>query len=313
MLSPGVQLEQLCASARQEVVLVAPFIKVGAIERLVSNIPSVVELKCVTRWRPEEIIAGVSDLEVWKLLRERTGSSLWLRPDLHAKFYRADEKCLVGSANLTFTALGWSSHPNFELLVSIAVGNPEVANFEESLLNGCVEVDDSIFEQVSSAVEALVDELQIPPNLLESIEDQSPLESKTPTQAWLPSLRNPEALYTAYLGYFDQLTTALRETALVDLGTLNPPKGLSRNAFEVYIGTQLLQMPVVRKVDCFVVSPQRFGAVRDLLGTLDCAEKPDFEPDRAWQTLMRWLLYFLPKRYTVQQPRHSEIFSRLIT
>lgn len=311
MLSPGVQLEHLCASAQQELVLVAPFIKVAAMERLVSNISNAVELKCVTRWRPEEIIAGVSDLEVWTLLRERTRSSLWLRPDLHAKFYRADEICLVGSANITFSALGWSINPNFELLASIPIDNSEIVDFEEILLNGCVEVDDSIFEQVTSAVEALRDEIKFAPNILELIEDQPPLEINIPLQAWLPSLRNPEALYKAYIGALDQLTTALRQSALVDLGVLNPPKGLSKNAFEAYIRTQLLQMPVVNKVDSFVISPQRFGAVRNLLSTLDCGKKPDFEPDRAWQTLMRWLLYFFPKRYTVEQPQYSEIFSRL--
>jgi len=310
MSSPGFQLEQLCSSAQQEVVLVAPFIKVGTLERLISKIPVEVDLKCVTRWRPEEIISGVSDLEVWTLFRQRSRSSLWLRPDLHAKFYRADGKCLVGSANLTFTALGWSLHPNLELLVSIPVDHPEVVDFEETLLNGCVEVDDSIFEQVSSLVEALADEINIPPNVFESGDDQQSLANVTDIREWLPSLRNPEALYKAYIGALDQLTTALRQSALLDLGVLNPPKGLSKKAFEAYIGTQLLQMPIVHKVDSFVVSPQRFGAVRDLLASLPCAEIYDFDATRAWQNLMRWLLYFLSGRYTLNTPRHSEVFAR---
>jgi len=311
MSSPGFQLEQLCSSAQQEVVLVAPFIKVAPLERLISKIPIEVNLKCVTRWRPEEIISGVSDLEIWTLLRQRSGSSLWLRPDLHAKFYRADGKCLVGSANLTLTALGWSLHPNLELLIATSVDHPEIVDFEETLLNGCVEVDDSIFEQVSSLVESLADEINIPLNAFESSDDQQPLESITPIREWLPSLRNPEALYKAYIGALDQLTTALRQSALLDLGVLNPPKGLSKKAFEGYIGTQLLQMSVVRTVDSFVVSPQRFGAVRDLLSTLDCAKRSNFEADRAWQTLMRWLLHFLPSRYQLSVPHHSEIFYRI--
>ena len=73
--------------------LVAPFIKVGAFQRLLASIADEVSIHCITRWRPEEIAAGVSDLEIWPILRDRPHSRLWLRPDLHAKFYRADAQC----------------------------------------------------------------------------------------------------------------------------------------------------------------------------------------------------------------------------
>ena len=36
-------------------------------------------------------------------------SSLSLIPSLHAKFYRADDRYAIGSANLTNAALGWSA------------------------------------------------------------------------------------------------------------------------------------------------------------------------------------------------------------
>jgi hypothetical protein len=103
----GTELSNLCAEANKEVLLVAPFIKVSVLEKLMNKIISPdVSLRCVTRWFPEEIVAGVSDLEVWSLIHQRSNSSLWLRPDLHAKYYRADQQCLVGSANLTGKALG---------------------------------------------------------------------------------------------------------------------------------------------------------------------------------------------------------------
>lgn len=116
----GTELSKLCTEADRELLLVAPFIKASVLERLLDKISSDVTLKCITRWFPEEIVTGVSDLEVWNLIQNRPNSSLWLRSDLHAKYYRADNHCLVGSANLTGKALGWSDCPNLELLVPLS-------------------------------------------------------------------------------------------------------------------------------------------------------------------------------------------------
>lgn len=150
----GTELSDLCADANQEVLLVAPFIKVSVMERLSNKISPGVSLKCITRWFPEEIVAGVSDLEVWNLIQNRANSSLWLRPDLHAKYYRADDRCLVGSANLTNKALGWSNCPNLELLVTLSADEPTVKTFETELLKACIPVTEDLFEQMSLAVQS---------------------------------------------------------------------------------------------------------------------------------------------------------------
>ena len=63
----GTELSKLCAEARNEVLLVAPFIKVTVLEKLLNEIPSNISIRCITLWFPEEVVAGVSDLEVWNL------------------------------------------------------------------------------------------------------------------------------------------------------------------------------------------------------------------------------------------------------
>jgi len=50
---------------------------------------------------PEEIAAGVSDLDVWRVVCKRPHARLLLCPAIHAKYYRIDGLALVGSANLT--------------------------------------------------------------------------------------------------------------------------------------------------------------------------------------------------------------------
>ena len=106
----GEVLETICRMGSREAVLVAPFIKRGALGRLLAKLPDGVRLLCVTRWRPEEIAAGVSDPDIWLDLQQRAGATLRLCPSLHAKYYRVDEACLLGSANLTDTGARLECH-----------------------------------------------------------------------------------------------------------------------------------------------------------------------------------------------------------
>lgn len=299
MSEVGKQLEALCRDSKNEILLVAPFIKVSVLRRLFGWLPSNISVKCVTRWHLEEILAGVSDIEIWSLFTERQGSSLWLRSDLHAKYYRTKDRCLVGSANLTNTALGWSTHPNFELLIP----SPAIPSFEKNLLSECVLVDQDLFEQTFKTVQLLKDACPVMSPAIEILD--------IPDFAWLPRLRNPEDLYIAYCGNENKLTTVSREAALIDLRSLPIPKGLDRQVFEVCVGTLLLQKPIIRQVDSFIEYPQRFGAVTEFMRSLPCIQAEDFDADRSWQTLMRWLRYFLSDRYALSVPNHSEVFYRL--
>ncbi|PZV09754.1 MAG: hypothetical protein DCF32_01490 [Leptolyngbya sp.] len=312
MLLPGDQLEELCSQARNEIIFVAPFIKASALERLLSKIPDATNLSCVTRWRPEEIIAGVSDLDVWHLIMRCQNASLWLRPDLHAKYYRSDQNCLVGSANITSTALGWLSQANLELLVPLSAQKPQLKQFESELFLGSVRVSQTIFEQMKQTVELLQE--QLPKTRDFEVVTKLDLEveafSIVTVDTWLPALRNPEDLYLAYCGRLEELSRASRQTALQDLSLLTLPAGLSKSAFQVYIGSLILQMPVVNRVDEFLEIPQRFGAVKNLLTSLPCNQNLEFDAAHAWQTLMRWFLYFMPSRYTLSVPNHSEVFGR---
>jgi hypothetical protein len=312
VILPGIQLEKLCAEACKEILLVAPFIKASVLKQLLGQISSQVTVKCVTRWQPEEILAGVSDLEVWSLLKQRPQSFLWLRPDLHAKYYRADDRCLVGSANLTAKALGWSNLSNFELLIQLPATQPNLQIFETELFKGCIQVDESLFKQMSATLQLLTE--QYPKQLSNvSINPDSLQEDLVPMKAWLPTLRNPEDLYLAYSGQEDKLTLTARDAAAQDLRSLSVIPNLTKKAFIAYVGIILLQKPIIQQVDSLVTTPQRFGAVRDLLASLPCAKFPNFHADRAWQTLMRWLLYFLRNRYAISVPNYSEVFYRLET
>jgi hypothetical protein len=310
----GEQLTQLCSSAQREILLVAPFIKRATLERLLASIRDDVPVRCVTRWRPEEIAQGVSDLEVWEILRERKGSNLWVRNNLHAKYYRADQNCLVGSANLTHTALGWSTKPNFELLIDVSSHSSSLVAFESQLFDSCLQVDDAFFRKMSEAVQLIKTSLLLIPTQIavDAIPPQLSISTNVtqPNAWWTPMLRNPEDLYLYYSGKLESLTSSARPLAEAEFDVFDIPSGLSKEAFISYCSVLLLEQLVVQRIDEFLSIPQRFGAVRDLLQELPCANNADFDATYTWQTLIRWFMYFLPDRYIRIPSRHSEVYQR---
>ena len=123
----GERLKALLVPAQRRVVLCAPFMQARVVETLLSVVADDVMVRIVTRWRAVEVAAGVSDLGVFEVANRRPRTELLLLNDLHAKLFVADDHCLVGSANLTGAALGWSEFSNLELLVSVPVQNEDVA------------------------------------------------------------------------------------------------------------------------------------------------------------------------------------------
>ncbi len=292
---PGVALMQLSSACRRELVLCAPFAKEAVLVQLLSVVRDDVRPVLITRWRPDEVAAGVSDTGVLQVLRAH-GGTVYLHDRLHAKYYRSESQVLVGSANLTATALGWSAVPNLELLVpSVAA---EVENLETSLLSDGVVATDELATEVDEIAKLLAPRTEMP--RIDITHQQ--------VAAWVPSLRLPEDLFVAYRRGATALTSRSAAAAAADLAVLDLPHGLDRQQFERLVGHRLLSYGVIRAVDHFVLEPRRFGEVRRLIG--DLLELGRYEADESWQTVMRWMLEFLPARYSHTQNRHSEIFAR---
>lgn len=285
-------------SAETQALLCAPFVKTGVLEPLLEALGAGVEVELFTRWRPDEVAAGVSDTAVLPLLEARGGRT-FLCDSLHAKLFAFDDVALIGSANLTAKALGWSRSSNLELLLEVPAGTAEVAALEQELRRISV-----------PATAAIAAEVERVAALLPSFPAEPP-PPETPEVAevlWRPRLREPRDLFVAYRGDAEQLSRQSLAAATADLAHLELPPGLERSSFEALVRTRLLQEPVVQRVDDLLGASRRFGEVRDLLaGSLDLDRE---EASYAWQTLMRWMLHFLPARYALSVPSHSEILVR---
>ena len=298
----GDLLLRYTSNTKNTLFLVAPFIKFDVISTIFEVLSSEVNLTVITRWIPQEISIGVSDIDIWKIINDRPDSKLALCQHLHAKYYRFDDLCLVGSANLTKQALGWKKQSNLELLLPYAFTNSSLMEFEVDLISQSFTVNTETYLEYKILIEKISQEIS-PIMLNETNMYQAEI-------LWLPSLRNPQDLYFAYLSQWNRLTTLSQETAQKELNSFSIPKGLSYETFKMYIRLFIQQTKIFKTVDSYLEEPRRFGEIQELISDFLLNENLYLESVYTWQTLMRWLLYFFPNRYSYKVFNYSEVFYR---
>ncbi len=234
------------------------------------------------------------------------GGSLWLNQSLHAKVLVADQSAVIGSANITNAALGWSNSPNLELVVDTAVSSSELRAFEQRLSEAAIEVDDYLYDKFSTAlasqeVRPELDKMILTTDVMADVSEEF--------DTWLPKTRDPALLYATYAAISGQNVAAASDSpADADLAILDVPLGLSEDAFGEMVAVKLLGLPMIARIDHVLTDERRFGEMRDYLAEWMNSSSED--ASLAWQTTMRWLLYFLGDRYHYNRPRYSEIMAR---
>lgn len=293
------------AAAGDEVVLIAPFIKASALERLLAAIPPGVPLRVFTRWRVDEVVAGVSDLEAFDLVEAWPGAALHLCDELHAKVYLVDgQTALVGSANITAAGLGLSTRPNFEVLQAVTVSRGTAALF--------------IADLDARSRLATRQEAETIRALAEALRAKLPLEAPAPPDAqgqiqlatnrfWFPIFRSPDRLFGLSQDGDWMAHATSNEPAFRDLIALSPPLDAGERVFDAHVRVALTNAPVVRALEALLAEPQRFGSITDWLrGVLPDATHE--ERQSACQTLIRWVTYFASDRFEVDVPgAYSEV------
>ncbi|ADE13302.1 hypothetical protein Nhal_0082 [Nitrosococcus halophilus Nc 4] len=296
MRSPGANLLELCQTAQYEVVLVAPFMKVRALEAVLGAIPeNVTSIKCVTRWRPEEIVAGVSDLEVFNLVTQRSAAALFIQPLLHAKYFRADNSCLVGSANLTQSALGWAMPANLELLISLPSDTESLPEFERMLFSTSIRASQTFKNEVAKAAETMQGEgIKFVTEELGAEEE----EISIPPQYWLPLCTRPDLLYSIYVNRnIDQIVGWTLESGRRDIRALCIPPGLSEKNFRRYVATLLQQSPLAQRVYEKAREPISPTKGQEFIKSNATDDYLLYSAEQHWETLRAWLLHFLSGKY----------------
>jgi hypothetical protein len=267
---PGDALKGICREAK-DIIIAAPYIKAAALSRVLSDIDANASLVCITRWQMQDIALGASDIECRTIVKE-LGGAFKLHPALHAKYYRADERVLIGSANLTYSALGWSSDPNLEILC-MAGKDFDAAAFERQLLDDSREISNKEFARWQS---------------IERIDFQASLLAVSTSpylDTWRPLTRAPENFLLAYRGLTDEIaSTDEQQAALQDLDALQVPVDLTDEQVENWVSRCLLASQFVQTV----LQMQNVDVIADAISLANTYSLNVTDARRSIETVQIW-------------------------
>lgn len=127
-------------------IVISAFCKLSLIKHFDSLLShSVVEKKLIVRMKPEDIIKGATDLQLYDYCKQN-GWILYFKTDLHAKTYVFDHvRCIVGSANATASGLSVGGVGNYEMATTSNLDSDDCAAIA-NLVEYSVEMTDEIYQ-----------------------------------------------------------------------------------------------------------------------------------------------------------------------
>lgn len=281
-------MQQIISGAKRakcDVLLVAPFIKLNVVEMVLAALGRGVRLRVITRWRLDEVQAGVSDIEIYEPISMRGNSSLALANQLHAKYYRFDDFVLTGSANLTQTGLGVFGNA-IEILEQRTAGRS--VEFENLVRAASFDVNQEIYRIFQDLVR----------------QNNRKSDAQQHESTWFPEFRNPHDLWSAYSSQsYPKINV---EAARRDLQALGVPDELDQLAFQQRIKIGLLNQSIVAGMIAFLETPRRFGEFRQWVA----ATRGRSDATSEAQTLLRWVSTFLPELVSFEASPYSEVVRR---
>ena len=307
------QINDFFGRAQHSAVIVAPYIKTHALTRVLRVMSSdLQDLIVVTRWAPEDIVSGVCDLQIFEHVQNRN-ATLKIHPHLHAKYYRVDGHCLVGSANLTGRGFGWSWPANIELFVELTADHEGLIAWEKHLIRSCVTAD----EDIRDAIKAQVEEIKSTNPEVRYTEELSSDDIDIPElelENWTPSCPVPDRLWDVYCGRGKEaMVTTAYEAAKRDLAVLAPPKGLAQPLFKRFLKGILRQMPLIHHLDQLTKQGLTDHEAIAVLRESASESRPHhLDPERAWKIIKDWFICFFPNEYRIETGQEILVQGRRI-
>jgi hypothetical protein len=263
--------------AKNEIFIAAPYVKIGIVKKLEFPEELAANTTFVCRWRLEDVLAGATDIGVYPLLRDQ-GIRVLLHPNLHAKYYRSDNRILMGSANLTSNGLMNDETSSLEAL-TILLQNSSTVKFESKLIQESVELHDEMYSEY-----------------LEILNSHSELEPVNEMNFYWPNFTSFEEAWALYNQ--DRSSVSLKQLAI--------PPTLEKSKLKGFIKLRLKEFSNIQRIERFLESGldgRRFGEVRSLIRMMD----ESVDETSAWQNLMSLLLDLFPESYEYFRPNHTEI------
>ena len=275
---PGAVLSRLCSGA-QNLIVAAPYIKANALTKVLAEVSPTASLICITRWNPHDLAVGASDTECRTIVTER-GGSFRLHPSLHAKYYRIDDEVLIGSANLTSSAMGWSPLPNLEILCRPG-DDFDASAFQQELLKDTREIEDDELVHWESIAK------------IDTRSDRPIAGGQPLLETWRPATRDPRHLELAYRDRLDEIASYdERRAARSDVQALQIPPGLTDEQIRAWVSTCLLATPFANTV--MKLQSQGLDAPSASRSLAEAYSLGITEARRGMETVQSWFVFLTP-------------------
>ena len=274
---PGDLLTRLCSNATS-LVIAAPYIKADALSKALGAANTQASLVCVTRWSLQDLAVGASEAECRSVAVD-FGGSFRLHPSLHAKYYRIDDVVLIGSANLTSSAMGWSPQPNLEILCRAGDDFDSWA-FEQELLSEARELSDDEFLRWEAIAQ------------IAARKEREAAGGQPELDTWRPRTRDPIHLELSYAGRGNEIASFDEQTAAErDVQALLLPPNLTSEEVRLWATACLLAAPFTNTVIKLRGSTDAPASYRSLANTYGLNLT---EARRDMETVQNWLAFLAP-------------------
>lgn len=286
--------------------IVAPFVKLDALDWLMRSTKPGAGLKLLCRWRPADLVAGVSDLDVFDYLKSK-GCELYVNHQIHMKLYVFESNAAVStSANLTLRGLGYADLDQANIEVGSYV---ELAALDWVNLYRVVRGSRLMTTELYARFQQYVEANPSPPPTPAAPDLLGP--AKKFTLASLPATDSPDALAHFYVNptLSHHAAEAVRR-AFQDLATFEIPPGLSRAEFDYVLGNAFRSNPFVVEFVAYLRAEEslRFGAVNTWIHE-KCEDVPlpyRWEIKSNTHAFYNWLAHFYPE-VSWDRPHHSQV------
>ena len=126
--------------------VVAPFINPDLLDSILESKWND-EVVIITSWRKDHLFNGVSKLETYDVVKRHPNWTLYVNDRLHAKVYCHDmTTALVGSANLSYTALRDGGRTNREVLTYVELSQKDHQSLE-TIIQTSTLVNDQLYSE----------------------------------------------------------------------------------------------------------------------------------------------------------------------
>ncbi len=147
-------LDRICeelSNVTESFTLISAYCKTPLVEYLDTFIDRPLVKNLIVRLKPEDILAGATDLELYPYCKEH-GWSMFFRLDLHAKTYIFDNlRCVLGSANATSSGLSIGGIGNYEMAVLNEIDDSDRQQVR-NLFRSSVRMTDALYADMKTAI-----------------------------------------------------------------------------------------------------------------------------------------------------------------